>query len=74
MAKAAKKPVQIHLRIKEARSTLGLTQAEFGKPLGFSANHISSIENGVRRVTDRLVKSTLLVEYQEKKGEDGKEE
>jgi transcriptional regulator with XRE-family HTH domain len=45
MAKAGKKPQQIPARIREIRKSLGLTQAEFGKALGFSPTHLSSMEN-----------------------------
>lgn len=42
-------------RIKEIRKILKLSQKKFGENLNISQNHISSIENGTRAVTDRMI-------------------
>ncbi|EGT3653521.1 helix-turn-helix family protein [Clostridioides difficile CD149] len=42
-------------RIKELRQIKHLSQKEFGETLNLSQNHISSIEKGVRTVTDRTI-------------------
>ncbi|MET1838536.1 helix-turn-helix transcriptional regulator [Clostridioides difficile] len=45
----------MNTRIKELRQIKHLSQKEFGKSLNLSQNHISSIEKGVRTVTDRTI-------------------
>ncbi|WP_252242913.1 helix-turn-helix transcriptional regulator [Clostridium sp. ZS2] len=42
-------------RIKQIRKEKKLSQAEFGKNINLSQNHISSIEKGVRSITDRII-------------------
>lgn len=51
-----KKVPCINERVKELRTTLGMTQEEFGKRIGLSKSGISSIENGNRSVTDKHIK------------------
>lgn len=42
-------------RLIELRKTLDLTQTEFAKTINLSKSQISSIENGVRNLTDRTI-------------------
>ena len=42
-------------RIKELRKVKKLSQKEFGQNINLSQNHISSLENGTRTITDRIV-------------------
>lgn len=43
-------------RLKQVRLSAGLSQEEFGKKIGIeSRSHISSLENGNRTITDRIV-------------------
>lgn len=42
-------------RIKELRQLKHLSQKKFGENLNLSQNHISSIEKGIRTVTDRTI-------------------
>lgn len=44
-------------RLKQIRTTCGLSQEEFGKRIGIESRaHISSLENGTRNITERIVK------------------
>lgn len=44
-------------RLKQIRKNFGLSQEEFGKRIGIeSRSHISSLENGTRNITDRIIK------------------
>lgn len=44
-------------RLKQIRKNLGLSQEEFGKKIGIESRaHISSLENGTRNITDRIIK------------------
>jgi transcriptional regulator with XRE-family HTH domain len=43
-------------RLKELRSKLDLSQDEFGERIGVKRSHISSMESGVRRINDRMIK------------------
>lgn len=46
-------------RLKQIRNNLGLSQEEFGKKIGIESRaHISSLENGNRNITDRIIKDT----------------
>ncbi len=46
-------------RLKQIRNNLGLSQEEFGKKIGIESRaHISSLENGTRNITDRIIKDT----------------
>lgn len=38
-------------RIKELRQNLGLSQADFARPMGFSPSNISKLENGDSQLT-----------------------
>lgn len=42
-------------RLKEIRKHLGLNQNELGVKINLSRSHISSLENGSRELTDRLI-------------------
>ena len=42
-------------RMKEIRLDSGLSQAKFGKELFISQDHVSSIENGRRSLTERTI-------------------
>lgn len=47
----------INERLKSIRTTLSLTQEEFGKILGFSKTAIWSYEKGTRSIPERFIKS-----------------
>ena len=43
-------------RLKEIRLTMNMSQEEFGKKIGIESRaHISSLENGNRNITDRII-------------------
>ncbi|MGO0907702.1 helix-turn-helix domain-containing protein [Clostridioides difficile] len=42
-------------RIKELRKAKHLSQKEFGEALNLSQNHISSVEKGIRTITERTI-------------------
>jgi transcriptional regulator with XRE-family HTH domain len=39
------------MELRLLRTTLGLSQEEFGKTIGYSASHVSSVETGGRPPT-----------------------
>lgn len=45
----------INERIRELRTTLELSQPEFGKAIGLSQSSLTMIETGNRKVTDRTI-------------------
>lgn len=45
----------MNIRLKLIRKTLGLNQNEVGQKVNLSRSHISSLENGTREVTERLI-------------------
>lgn len=48
--------VILNNRLKELRSFLDLPQEEFGNRIGIKSRaHISSLENGTRNLTDRII-------------------
>lgn len=46
----------INERIRQVRTTLGLSQSKFAKEISISNGYIASIELGNRRVNERLIK------------------
>ena len=48
-------------RIKALRRELHMTQTEFGKVIGLSQGHLTSIESGKRNVTERTVATICRV-------------
>lgn len=44
-------------RLKELRKELGLTMEEFGSNLGVRKTTISSLENGINKITDQMILS-----------------
>lgn len=42
-------------RVRELRKSLGLSQKDFAESINLSQNHISSIEQGVRKLTIRTI-------------------
>lgn len=46
----------MNTRLKELRNNLGLSQKDFGNKICLSQDHISSLENGRRSITDRSIK------------------
>jgi len=48
-------------RLKSLRKSLGLNQKEMGHRLKLSQTHISSLENGAREVTDRIISDICRV-------------
>ena len=42
-------------RLKFIRKALNLKQEEFGEIIKFSRSHVSSLENGTRELTDRII-------------------
>lgn len=57
---------EVGLNIKKARKALKLNQTVFAQPLNLSQNHLASIENGKRTLTDRTLKD-LEREYRIRK-------
>jgi transcriptional regulator with XRE-family HTH domain len=47
-------------RVREIRSTLGLTQKEFGKKLAIAQSYLTNIETGKREVTEKIQKLICL--------------
>lgn len=47
-------------RVKELRTTLGLSGEKFGEPLGVKRNSISQIETGKNNLTEQMIKSICL--------------
>lgn len=65
-------------RLKEIRLAFNLSQEEFGKRIGIESRaHISSLENGTRNITDRIIKDVCreycVNEYWLRTGEGEKE-
>ncbi|RXI58960.1 XRE family transcriptional regulator [Clostridium tetani] len=42
-------------RIRQLRKTEGLTQKDFGKRIHLSQTHLSSMEKGIREITERTI-------------------
>ncbi len=49
------------MTLKEIREYLGITQKEFAEKLKLSQGQVSSIERGIRNMTDRLYTQISLV-------------
>jgi len=49
-------------RIKEIRTTIGLTQAKFAARIAISTSYISEIENGIKEVNERTI-LLIIAEY-----------
>jgi transcriptional regulator with XRE-family HTH domain len=47
---------QINQRIIEARHALELSQVKFAEKIKISSGYMASIESGIRRVNDRIIK------------------
>lgn len=45
----------MHERLKQIRKAKKLSQKDFAKSINLSQNHISSIEQGIRKLTDRTI-------------------
>lgn len=41
----------VMMELRLLRQTLGLSQEEFGRSIGYSASHVSSVETGGRSLT-----------------------
>ena len=54
--------MEIKDRIKELRTTLGLTQAKFAERVALVASFISEIEGGVREINERAIR-LIIAEY-----------
>ena len=46
----------INKRIKEVRKSLKLTQINFGHKIGVAQGHLTGLENGSKRVTEKTLK------------------
>ena len=46
----------IHERIKKLRKALDLTQVEFGSRIGIAQGHLTGLESGKKRVTEKTLK------------------
>jgi transcriptional regulator with XRE-family HTH domain len=46
----------INARIREIRNTLGISQAQFSRLTSLSSGYLAGIENGFRKVNERLIK------------------
>ena len=54
--------IEIGKRIKEIRNDKKLNQREFAKRLTLSQNHISYLEKGIRKITEKFI-NDLCKEY-----------
>ena len=54
--------IEIGKRIKEIRNDKKLNQREFAKRLTLSQNHISYLEKGIRKITEKFI-NYLCKEY-----------
>lgn len=54
--------IEIGKRIKEIRNDKKLSQREFAKRLTLSQNHISYLEKGIRKITEKFI-NDLCKEY-----------
>ena len=48
--------MSINVRIKEFRKSLKLTQTEFGSKIGVAQGHLTGLESGNKRITEKTVK------------------
>jgi transcriptional regulator with XRE-family HTH domain len=48
--------LEINQRIAASRHALGLSQVKFAEKIKISSGYIASIEMGIRRVNDRIIK------------------
>jgi len=46
----------MHERIKKLRKALDLTQVEFGSRIGIAQGHLTGLESGKKRVTEKTLK------------------
>ena len=51
----------MHERIKELRTYLGLTQAEFGEKIAMRQTGVAWLESGDRKITDRVITTICAV-------------
>jgi len=51
--------MKIGNRIKELRTTIGITQVAFAKRIAVVASFISEIESGVRDINERAIRLTI---------------
>lgn len=56
----------VNKRIKDLRKLKKLSQKEFGQSLNLSQNHISSIEKGIRDVTERTINDICRIYHVKK--------
>jgi transcriptional regulator with XRE-family HTH domain len=48
--------MSVHLRIREARKALNISQKDFAKAICISNSYLADVENGYRKANDRIVK------------------
>jgi len=48
--------IEVHERIREVRSIIGLSQAKFAKRIAVSPGYLAEIELNNRKVTERIIK------------------
>jgi len=48
--------MEIKDRIKEVRTTIGITQGKFAKRIAISTSYISEIEKGIKEVNERVIR------------------
>lgn len=49
-----------NVKLKEIRKAKGMTQKELGELLKLSQNHISDLENGNKKINDRIIDTLIL--------------
>ena len=55
--------MNVNERVKELRTSLGLTLEKFGEKLGVGKNAISRIETGKSNLTDQMIKAICNVNW-----------
>lgn len=46
-------------RLKEIRTTKGLSQDDFAKKIGISRSHVAGLESGRKNITERLINDVV---------------
>jgi len=54
--------MEIKDRVKEVRTTIGITQVKFAKRIAVAASYISEVEGGVREINERAIR-LIIAEF-----------